>query len=347
MKYTKVSLASFGYELPPNVVTSEDLEKRLAPLYDALHFQKGQLESLTGIRERRFWDPGFRMAQGAILAGEKAIAAAGGIDPQSIQMLVYGGVCRDNLEPATACAVANGLGLGPNTLVYDVSNACLGVLNGLVQVASAIELGQISAGLVVSCESAREIVDSTIQRMLAAGNMDIFKQTVATLTGGSGAVAVLLTDASLSEQNHRLLGGAYRCATEHHNLCTWGPDSGISAGGKQVMNTDSVGVLKHGVVLGIETYRAFRKTLSLTADQPDKIVCHQVGSTHQDTILKSIGIPRQKDFATYPYLGNIGTVSLPITAAIAAERDFFEKNDLVGMLGIGSGLNCLMLGIGW
>ncbi len=146
------------------------------------------------------------MAQGAILAGEKSIAAAG-IDPRSIQMLVYGGVCRDNLEPATACAVSDGLGLGPDTLVYDVSNACLGILNGLVQVANAIELGQISAGLVVSCESAREIVDSTIQRMLTAGTMDVFKQTVATLTGGSGAVAVLLTDASLSDQNHRYWGG--------------------------------------------------------------------------------------------------------------------------------------------
>ncbi len=346
MKYTNVSLCSFGYELPPNVVSSADLEKRLAPLYDVLHFQKGQLESLTGIRERRFWDPGFRMAEGAILAGEKAIAAAS-IDPQSIQMLVYGGVCRDNLEPATACAVSDGLGLGPDTLVYDVSNACLGVLNGLVQVANAIELGQISAGLVVSCESAREIVDSTIQRMLAAGSMDIFKQTVATLTGGSGAVAVLLTKMSLSHQKHRLLGGAGRCATEHHGLCTWGPDSGISTVGNQIMNTDSVGVLKHGVALGIETYRAFRTTLSLTETQPDKIVCHQVGSTHQDTILKSIDIPSQRDFTTFQYLGNIGTVSLPITAAIAAERDFFKANDMVGMLGIGSGLNCLMLGIRW
>ena len=346
MKYTNVSIASFGYELPPNVVTSSDLERRLSPLYDALHFQKGQLESLTGIRERRFWDPGFQMSQGAILAGEKAMAAAE-IAPQSIQMLVYGGVCRDNLEPATACAVSSGLGLGPDTLVYDVSNACLGILNGMVQVANAIELGQISAGLVVSCETAREIVYSTIDRMLAAGNMDVFKQTVATLTGGSGAVAVLLTDISLSTRGHRLLGGVYRCATEHHGLCTWGPDSGMPAAGKQVMNTDSVGVLKHGVALGIETYRAFRKTLSLTEAQPDKIVCHQVGATHQDTILKSIDIPRQREFATYPYLGNIGTVSLPITAAIAAERDFFMANDLVGMLGIGSGLNCLMLGIEW
>ena len=43
----------------------------------------------------------------------------------------------------------------------------------------------------------------------------------------------------------------------------------------------------------------------------------------------------------------IGTVSLPITAAIAAEREFLVKDDLVGFFGIGSGLNCLMLGLKW
>ncbi|MEA1900628.1 MAG: 3-oxoacyl-[acyl-carrier-protein] synthase III C-terminal domain-containing protein, partial [Thermodesulfobacteriota bacterium] len=60
-----------------------------------------------------------------------------------------------------------------------------------------------------------------------------------------------------------------------------------------------------------------------------------------------IGIPEEKDFTTFRHLGNIGTVSLPITAAIASEREFLIKNDLVGFLGIGSGLNCLMLGIEW
>jgi 3-oxoacyl-[acyl-carrier-protein] synthase-3 len=54
-----------------------------------------------------------------------------------------------------------------------------------------------------------------------------------------------------------------------------------------------------------------------------------------------------KDYSTFPYLGNTGTVSVPITAAIADERGFFQKGDRVGWLGIGSGLNCLMLGLEW
>jgi 3-oxoacyl-[acyl-carrier-protein] synthase-3 len=346
MLYSKVYIDAFGYELAPNVVTSDDLEERLEPLYEALHFQKGQLEALTGIQERRFWDPGYRMYEGATHAGQKAIDASL-VSPEDIGMLVYGGVCRDNLEPATACAVSNGLGLGPDTQIYDVSNACLGVLNGMVHVANAIELGQIKAGLVVSCESARQIVDSTIERLLENRDMDEFKMKIATLTGGSGAVAVLMADASIADRGHRLLGGVIRSAAVHHKLCRWGPDTGIPASGLHVMETDAVGVLEHGVALGIETYKAFKEELLWPDDAPDKVICHQVGDTHQQKILASIGIPKEKDFTTFKYLGNIGTVSLPITAAIAAEREFLVKNDRVGFFGIGSGLNCLMLGIKW
>ena len=77
------------------------------------------------------------------------------------------------------------------------------------------------------------------------------------------------------------------------------------------------------------------------------MICHQVGSGHRDAVLKALGIPLEKDYSTYPFLGNMGTVSLPLTAALAEEREFLNPGDRVGWLGIGSGLNCLMLGIEW
>ena len=50
-------------------------------------------------------------------------------------------------------------------MIYDVSNACLGLLNGMVQVANMIELGQIRAGLVVGTECGRELVENTIAQL--------------------------------------------------------------------------------------------------------------------------------------------------------------------------------------
>jgi 3-oxoacyl-[acyl-carrier-protein] synthase-3 len=345
MKYSNVYIDSFGYELAPVVVSSKDLEKRLEPVYKSMRLNPGQLEALTGIYERRYWPTRHSMHEGASIAAKRAIAKSG-LSPSDIGMVIYGGVCRDNIEPATACSVADCIGVSSDAVVFDISNACLGVLSGMIQIANAIELGQIKAGIVVSSESARPIVDLTIDRLLASPDMEMFRKTIATMTGGSGAVAVLLTAGDVSDKGHRLKGGIIKNAVKHHKLCIWGPDGGIMGAGAQVfMETDSVGVLNHGTVLGKETYAAFKKEMGF--DEPDKVICHQVGSAHQRLILDSLGIDKDKDYATYPYLGNIGTVSLPLTAAIASERDFLRKNDLVAFLGIGSGLNCMMLAIDW
>lgn len=346
MKYSRVYIQNIGYELAPEVVTSADLEARLAPLYKKLYLQPGQIEALTGIRERRWWEPDFAMYEGATRAGRKALAAAG-LSGSDLGMCVYTGVCRDNLEPATACAVADGLGIGSESQVYDISNACLGVINGMIQVANAIELGQIRAGLVVSCESARQIVELTIDRLLRDGSMATFRESLATMTGGSGAVAVLLVDELLQKGGHRLCGGVLRSAAEHHRLCRWGPDTGMPASAPMVMETDAPAVLENGVALGKRTWHDFLHELNWSGDRVDRVVCHQVGTGHRQAILNGIGIPLDRDFSTVEYLGNIGTVSLPITAAIAEQRGFLRAGQRVSFLGIGSGLNCLMLGIEW
>jgi len=347
MKYTRVFLEAIGYELPPIVVTTEELESRLKPIYEALHIAEGQLEAITGIVERRWWEPGYPLSQGASEAAFKALAQSS-VTPEDIDVLIYAGVCREGFEPATACRVAANVGVKVSAAVYDLSNACLGMLNGIIDIANRIELGQIRAGLVLSCETAREIVNTMIERMLLSKDMEFFKLSLATLTGGSGAAAVLLTDGSFShKQQRRLFGGVTQTAPEFHDLCHWRIDKEASTPWWEIMVTDSVAVLNNGVELGLKTWRAFLKELNWEPEQVDKIICHQVGSTHRDTILKTLDIPLAKDFSTHAYLGNIGTVSLPLTAALAEERDFLVPGDRVGFLGIGSGLNCLMLGWEW
>ncbi|OWK42292.1 3-oxoacyl-ACP synthase III [Fimbriiglobus ruber] len=387
MHYNRVYIDAIGYELPPVVVSTTDLESRLKPFYDANRLPMGQLELLTGITERRWWDQGYRLSAGATAAGRKALATSG-LDPKDVGILIYAGVCREQYEPATACAVAANLGISTDATVYDLSNACLGVLNGVVEVANRIELGQCKAGLVVSCESAREINELAIDRVNDARTAEVFRSSLATFTGGSGAVAVLVTSKEVSSsKRRRLVGGVTKNAPEHHDLCKWGVRSilptavgrlldqrvpavveqvlgtqagtlvktgvkhGIDFGMKHVMmpfmETHAGDVLKFGVDLGTRTWGAFLTKFGWAREHIDKVICHQVGAGHRDAVLKGFGISPDKDFSTFPYLGNIGTVSLPMTAAIAEEREFLRRGDRVGWLGIGSGLNCLMLGIEW
>ncbi len=349
MKFSNVYISAIGYELPPVVVTSGDIETRLKPMYDKLHISQGQLKALTGIEERRWWPENYSVSEGAYHAAVKALKKAS-FDPGDLDMLLYTGVCREHYEPATACHVAGRIGgFKRNAWIYDISNACLGVLNGIVEIANRIELGQIRAGMVISCETAREITDVVIRNILEKGTMDYFRYSLATLTGGSGAIAVLVTDKGYSENGRRrVLGGAAGSAPEHHWLCRWGTEKIQEPDVfRPFMTTDSVEVFKNGVALGKETWDSFITSLDWTPDMIDRVICHQVGSGHRDMILKLIGIDPEKDFSTFPFLGNIGTVSLPITAALAEERDFLESGHRVAMLGIGSGLNCMMLGVEW
>lgn len=347
MKYSKVYLESVGYELAPIVMTSSELEGRIAPVYEKLHIAPGQLEALTGIRERRWWRPGTPVSHGAIAAAKKCLQERN-IAAEDIGAVVYAGVCREYFEPATACHVAAELGVQGNAAVYDISNACLGVLNGVLDIANRIELGQIRCGLVVACESSREINEIMIKQMLDNPNMELFTRSLATLTGGSGAAAVLLSDGSFSPaRKPRLLGGVNIAEPEHNALCRWGIRSEADGRHTPFMNTDAVSVMKHGVELGKRTWEAFTKELGVTSERIDRVICHQVGEAHQRLILQSIGVDPNKDFPTFEFLGNMGTVSLPITAAIAKERDMIRPGNLVGFLGIGSGLNCLMLAVQW
>ncbi|MBU8849005.1 MAG: 3-oxoacyl-ACP synthase III [Desulfobacterales bacterium] len=350
MKYSNVFIESFGYELAPHVVTTIELEEKLAPFYDAVGFGPGQLEVLTGIKERRYWDKDHRLADHAAIAGQRALDEAD-ISPDHIGALVYCGVGQDGFEPATSCSVADQLNIGENAHIYDVKSACLGMVTGIVQVANEIELGNIKAGLVVSCETARQIVDSTIDEINTKKDVEFYKNTIATMTGGSGAAAVLLTNGTIGNpetRKHALKGGIVKNSTEHHNLCNWGFEhKGMPTESKVIMRTLAQEVLENGLVLARKTFDDFKKEFNLSNDKPDKFIGHQVGAAHHQRFYQILNQDIQKDFCTFPFLGNIGSVSLPITAAIADERGFLQPEDFVAFIGVGSGLNCYILGVEW
>lgn len=348
MQYSKVFVETFAYELPAMVVTTRELEESLRPVYEKLRIPLGQLETLTGIKERRWWPRNFSVSTGAALAAQKALSRSG-MAATDLDVLIYAGVCRDYFEPATACRVGAELGIKEGAAVFDVSNACLGVLNGMIDIANRIELGQIRAGMVASCESAREVNEDMIHSLRENPDMEFFKSSLATLTGGSGAAAVILSDGSFSPETprHRLVGGVNHSAVQHNDLCRWGIKKIQNTMFEQFMITDAVNVLKYGLTLGVKTWTLLLQELGWGKDIVDKVISHQVGKSHRASILKSLNLPDHMDYKTFEYLGNIGTVSLPLSAGMAGERGFLQRGDQVGLLGIGSGLNCLMMGLEW
>ena len=349
MLYKNVRIEAFGYEFPENIITSLSLEERLAPVYDRLNLAYGRLEMMTGIRERRFWNEGMPPSQTSTIAAEKAIVNSK-MDKGDIECLLHTSLSRDFLEPATAFLVHDSLGLPPTATIFDISNACLGFVNGMVTLANMIELGQVKAGIVVAGESSRHITDITIDEILQDPDMTRakLKRSIASLTLGSGAVAVVLTHSSLSKYGHKIIGGTIRTASQHNDLCRIENDTYFfDPNTHPSMRTDSEGILKNGLELAGETWKALGKELRWHNSDVDKVFCHQVTAIHQELLFDTLRLDESKGFSSVEYLGNVGPVSLPITLAIALDEGRLDPGDKVAMLGIGSGLSSVMLGVIW
>lgn len=341
MRFENVCIESLGMALPDEIWSSALIEERLAPLYDRLKLPAGRLELMTGIRERRMWSAGTRPSDASAAAGRAAMEKSA-LQADKIELFIHAAVSRDMLEPATASFAHQKIGLPASAQIFDVSNACLGFLNSLTIAASMIEAGQIQSALVVSGENGRPLVEQTLRTLVEQPlSRNAIKPYFANLTIGSGAVAAVVCHRSLVRgRQHRLLGGIARAATQHSALCqgdTYGAES-------LAMQTDSEQLLIAGVQLARETWQTFSAEQDSTFS---RYICHQVGSTHRRKLYEALGLDEAKDFSTFETLGNTGSVALPITLASAVGAGAVKDGDRVALLGIGSGLNCLMLALEW
>jgi 3-oxoacyl-[acyl-carrier-protein] synthase-3 len=319
MQFESVHLPAFSHVLPEERVTSDDLERRIAPVYERLGLSIGRLEFMSGIRERRFWPPGTRPSSVAAAAGEIALDRSG-IDRKKIGCLIHSAVCRDFMEPATASVVHAQPQMSATCQAFDLSNACLGFANAMMVIASMIERGEIEAGLVVTGEDGRPLVEETL-RMLVEGEgvgRDAVKRAYASLTIGSGAAACVLTHRSVTDRPRRLLGGASRAACEHVDLCSGDRQAGAAG---PLMETDAEALLQAGNALALGTWRAFASEIGWSIADVDRIVTHQVGVVHKRLLFETIGFDHERDFTTVETLGNVGSASLPITLSMALEAN--------------------------
>ncbi len=336
---TEVTVEAIAYELPPHRISSSWLEEQFADTLARLGMPLGNLAQLTGIQERRFWDPGIQPSDVATIAGRKVIEMSG-IDPMEIGCVINTSVCKDYLEPSVASLVHGNLQLSPHCLNFDIGNACLGFLNGMETIRLMLEAGQIKYGLLVDGEGSRYAIEQTIKRLQAPTcDLKTFRDHFATLTLGSGAVAMLLTHQRNSKSGHVINGTVSLAATQHSRLCLGQPD---------MMITDASALLAAGVELAQRTWRLAGERLKNWRDAAINLYApHQVSMRHITALCDTLGLTLAKQHLNLHTLGNIGPAALPITLAMADEAGRLKSGDHVGLLAIGSGLNCSMMSVTW
>ena len=317
------------------VVPSAALDEQLADTYRRVRLRPGMLERLVGIRERRWWPEGVTFVDGAAMAGAKAISESG-IDPAEIGLMVNTSVSRLHLEPSTATAVHHALGLPSSCQNFDVTNACLGFVNGIELAGAMIDSGRVDYVLVVNGEDSQKVQERTIANLSGPDttSKDVMAQ-FASLTLGSGAAAMVLGRADRHPEGHRVVASASRAGTEHHGLCIGDNDG---------MYTDLKGLLDAGLQLSEDLWVEATQEFDWAAGM-DRYVIHQVSQVHTNAVCERLGIDPTRVPRTFPEYGNIGPASVPFT--LAGEAHDLVDGDRVLLMGIGSGLNASILEIAW
>jgi 3-oxoacyl-[acyl-carrier-protein] synthase-3 len=322
---------------------------------------------MTGIRERRHFPPGTRPSAVAAQAGELALERAS-VTREQIGVLIFSSVCRDFMEPATATVVHAALGLPQSCSCFDLSNACLGFANAMLVAANMIQLGQVDAAMIVAGEDGGPLVEATIKRLNEDEtiNRKTSKLSFASLTIGSGAAAMVLSRTG----DHRLLGGVMLTDSAANHLCRGGvqlepqaqarglhsgvlepepPRAGAcgSSPAGPLMETDSEALMHAGVALAQQVWARTRHELGWSNDTVNHVFTHQVGVMHRKLLFEKLELDAARDFPTVEFLGNMGSVSLPVSLSLGSEQGLLAQGDNVALLGIGSGLVCLNLGVQW
>lgn len=338
MLLNNVCLEGIAYELPPYVMTTDAIFDQLNPMLERLKIPIEGVVNASGVEERRYWAPNTSIVEASTRAARKVLEKTG-VSPADIGCIVSTSVCKDYIEPSMASIVHGELGLRPDCLNFDIGNACLAFMNAVSVVGDMIDQGRMKAALIIDAESAREVVDSTIEYLLGPEiTVADFQLHFAALTLGSGAVAAVLTHRSASQTGHKVVGHVSLADTRHRNLCL---------GNRDCMTVQARPLMEAGVSLAHRTWQRCQEVFGWSDDKIDLYVGHQVGRRHYQVLFEALQLNQANSYVTYPFLGNVGPASVPLTLALAEEAGRLRSGSRVALMGIGSGLNCSMMELIW
>lgn len=337
MKYQNVYIEGLTSLDPPEYLSTNQVEELLSEVYSRLKLPVGRLELMTGIKRRGFWP---RTVKPSEISSEvaKALIKKYNVDLNEIDLLIHCSVCRDQMEPSTTSAIHSKLGLKSECQNFDLSNACLGMMSGMSMAANMIEAGQIKKALLVTGENSADLLFDTIDYLKREKNLTrkSIKDYIASLTIGSAGAAVLL-GGNKEKALFKLLGTSHLTKSSAHELCAGGKTSeGL------LMKTDSEALLNEGISLGAKTFEKLKQNIGIGFN---KVITHQVGKAHQSLIMEKFGIDPEMDFPIYPEFGNSGSAAIFTALDKAIKANFLKKDDMIALLGIGSGLHSTMAGI--
>lgn len=323
MYYSKIT--GVGHYVPARVVTNQDLEK-LMDTSDAW------IQERTGIKERRFFEPGTdTVANMGTRAARMAMHRAG-IEASDVDFIVFATITPDYYFPGCGVLLQRELGL-TSIGALDIRNQCTGFIYAISVADQFIKTGMYKNILVVGAE-----IQSTIMDISNKG------RTMAVIFGdGAGAVVLQATE----DKEHRILSTHLHADGKYaEELIVKDPGSSregrwinkemIESGGTDpYMNGNAV--FKHAVIRFPEVIKEALDANGYGKEDIDMLVPHQANYRITSYVREQLGLPEEKVFSNIHKYGNTTAASIPIALSEACQEGKIQPGDLVCLAAFGSG----------
>ena len=304
-----------GSYLPSNIVTNDDLAKRMDT-------SDAWIRDRTGIAQRHIAVEGEKTSDLALGAARAALTDAG-IDAGELDMIICATTTPDESFPATATIVQSRLGMTRGA-AFDVQAVCSGFIYGMSIADSLIRTGAARTILLIGAE--------TMSRLL-----DWEDRSTCVLFGDGAGAVVLQAHTGIGDNSDQgvLNTRLFSDGRLHDMLYADGGVSSTQGAGKLRMQGKEV--FKHAITNIAAAIVASSEAAGLALSDIDWFVPHQANQRILDGTAKRLGIDPAKVISTVALHGNTSAASVPLALVTAVKDGRIKRGDLVLLEAMGGG----------
>lgn len=322
-----------GHNVPSRVVTNFDLSRVMDTSDD-------WIVERTGIRERRFVEPGTTTSDLAIPAVQMACQRAG-VSAQHCDMIIAATLSPDYFFPGIGTVLQNKLGM-KNVPAIDLRAQCSGLIYGLSTADAYIRAGMAKRILLVCAEVQSPILD------LSNRGRDM-----AVLFGdGAGALVIEAENCQglerpTSRNNVRGVidsamgsdgSGAEVLFLKAPGSTTTGFMTQESLDSGDIHpKMDGRVVFKNAVTRMLEVASTVLQRNGVSPDEIDLVLPHQANLRINEAVREKLGISPERVFNNIQKYGNTTAATIPICMSEAFEQGQLKEGQLVLTLAFGAG----------
>lgn len=312
-------MAGFGHAVPARIVANGEIEAELG-------LETGWIERRTGIRTRRWAEPGETLSDLAAEAGRNALADSG-LSAEDIGLVLLATSTPDHLLPPSAPLVARKAGL-TRAGGIDLAGACAGFIYALT-LADGFVRSQKRPVLVV----AANILSRRINRKERASAVLFADAAGAVVLSPDGDAGAGLLGADLQAD-----GTAYDLISIPAGGSSTPFSPELEAEAALMTMRDGRAVYEKAVRMMEDAGRQALRNAGLSAAAVTRFIPHQANTRIFDTVADHLKIDRRVTERSVVDYGNSSAATIPLTLSLAKAQGRIRPGDIALMTAAGAGM---------